>query len=78
MISGAALTHSASNIFGTFGTIAATIVDQLQSSATDATGFTTATLAELGLILAIVSVAVNLFARFIITRSSKIGAPLGA
>ena len=78
MISGAALTHGAYNIFGTFGTIAATIVDELQSSATDATGFTTATLAELGLILAIVSVAVNLFARFIITRSSKIGAPLGA
>ena len=78
MISGAALTHSASNIFGTFGTIAAAIVDELQSSATDATGFTTATLAELGLILALVSVAVNIFARFIITRSSRIGAPLGA
>jgi phosphate transport system permease protein len=78
MISGAALTHSAYNIFGTFGTIAATIVDQLSSSSTDATGFTTATLAELGLILAIVSVAVNLFARLIVSRTSKIGAPLGA
>ena len=77
MISGAALNHTAINIFGTFGTIAATIVTQLQSSATDATGFTTSTLAELGLILAIVSVGVNVLARFIIQRSSKLGAPLG-
>jgi phosphate transport system permease protein len=78
MICGDALTHIAPNLFGTFGTIAATIVDQLSSSATDGTGFATATLAELGLILAVVSVAVNLFARLIIKRSSRLGAPLGS
>jgi phosphate transport system permease protein len=77
MISGALLNRTPANIFGPFGTIAATLVTQLQSSATDATGFTTSTLAELGLILAVVSVGVNLLARLIITRSSKIGAPLG-
>jgi len=77
MISGALLNRTPANIFGPFGTIAATLVTQLQSSATDATGFTTSTLAELGLILAIVSVGVNLLARLIIKRSSKIGAPLG-
>jgi phosphate transport system permease protein len=77
MISGALLNRTPANIFGPFGTIAATLVTQLQSSATDATGFTTSTLAELGLILAVVSVAVNLLARLIIKRSSKIGAPLG-
>jgi phosphate transport system permease protein len=77
MISGALLDRTPANIFGAFGTIAATIVTQLSSSATDATGFTTSTLAELGLILAVVSVGVNVLARVIIHRSSRIGAPLG-
>ena len=36
-----------------------------------------ATLAELGLILAVVSVGVNVLAHAIIHRSSRIGAPLG-
>ena len=36
-----------------------------------------ATLAELGLVLAVISVAVNLAARLIINRSSRLGAPVG-
>jgi ABC-type phosphate transport system permease subunit len=35
------------------------------------------TLAELGLILAVISVGVNLAARLVIKRSTRLGAPVG-
>jgi ABC-type phosphate transport system permease subunit len=35
------------------------------------------TLAELGLILAVISIAVNLLARLVIKRSSRLGGPVG-
>ena len=78
LIAGSVLGHIAPNIYSPMSTIAATIVTQLDGAQTDGTGFAVATLAELALILAVVSVAVNLLARWIITRTSKIGAPLGA
>jgi phosphate transport system permease protein len=77
MVSGALLASVATNAYGTFGTLAAAIVTQLDSASTDGTGFAVSTLAELGLILAIISVAVNLLARLVIRRSSRLGAPLG-
>ena len=77
MITGSILGAVAPNIYGTMTTIAATIVSQLDSSATDGTGFATATLAEAGLLLAIISVLVNLAARFIVNRSSRMAAPVG-
>jgi phosphate transport system permease protein len=77
MISGSLLAALPSNIFGTFGTIAAAIVTQLDSAASDGTGFAVSTLAELGLILAVISVGVNLLARLVIRRSSRLGAPVG-
>ena len=76
MISGSIL-HLAPNIFGTMTTIAATIVSQLDSAATDGTGFATATLAEAGLILAVISVGVNVAARVIVGRTSRLSAPVG-
>ena len=36
-----------------------------------------ATLAELALVLAVISVAVNLIARLIINRTGRVGAPVG-
>ena len=36
-----------------------------------------ATLAELALVLAVISVAVNLAAKAIVARTSRIGAPVG-
>ena len=75
LIAGSVLGHIAPNIYSPMSTIAATIVTQLDGAQTDGTGFAVATLAELALILAVVSVAVNLLARWIITRTSKIGAP---
>ena len=77
MITGSILGQVAPNIYGTMTTIAATILSQLDSSFTDATGFATATLAEAGLILAVISVAVNLAARAIVNRTSRLSAPVG-
>jgi phosphate transport system permease protein len=65
------------NIYQPFTTVAATILSQLDGAFTDGTGFAVATLAELALVLAVISVAVNLIARLIITRTGRIGAPVG-
>ncbi len=77
MVSGSIQGHLANNIYGTMTTIAATIVTQLDSSFTDATGFALSNLAEIGLILALISILVNFGARTIVSRSSKFRAPLG-
>jgi phosphate transport system permease protein len=77
MVGGSLLGALPQNIYGPFGTIAATIVNQLDAAGIDGTGFTTDTLAELALILAVISVIVNLVARLIINRSSQVGAPVG-
>ncbi len=76
MVGGASL-HIAPNIYQPFGTIAATILTQLDGALTDGTGFAVATLAELALVLAVISVAVNLAARGIVARTSRNGAPVG-
>ncbi len=77
MITGSILGQVAPNIYGTMTTIAATIVSQLDSAATDGTGFAIATLAEAGLILAVISVLANLAARMIVNRTSRLSAPVG-
>jgi phosphate transport system permease protein len=76
MVSGSIL-HFAPNIYGSMTTIAATILTQLDGAQTDGTGFAVATLAELGLVLAVISVAVNLMARTIIRRTSALGPSVG-
>jgi phosphate transport system permease protein len=50
---------------------------QLDGAQSDGTGFAVATLAELGLVLAFISVLVNLAARGIIRRSSALGPSVG-
>ena len=77
MISGSVLGKVSPTIYGTMTTIAATIVSQLDSAATDGTGFAIATLAEAGLILAAIALAVNLCARYIVSRSGRLAAPVG-
>ncbi len=77
MVSGSILGQVAPNIYGTMTTIAATIVSQLDSAATDGTGFAISTLAEAGLILAVISVVVNVLARVIVNRTSRLAAPVG-
>ena len=65
------------NIYRPFTTVAATILGQLDGALTDGTGFAIATLAELALVLAVISVVVNLIARLIIARTGRVGAPVG-
>ncbi|HVB52551.1 MAG TPA: phosphate ABC transporter permease subunit PstC [Acidimicrobiales bacterium] len=77
MISGSILGTVSPNVYGTMTTIAATIVSQLDSAATDGTGFAVATLAEAGLVLAVISVVVNVLARVIVNRTSRHVAPVG-
>ena len=62
MIGGASL-HIPPTIYLPFTTVAATILTQLDGALTDGTGFAVATLAELALVLAVISVGVNLVAR---------------
>lgn len=77
MISGSVLGVVSPNIYGTMTTIAATIVSQLDGAATDGTGFAIATLAEAGLVLAVISVIVNVIARVIVNNTGKHLAPVG-
>jgi phosphate transport system permease protein len=76
LVSGSAI-QFAPNIFGAMTTIAATILTQLDGAQTDGTGFAVATLAELGLVLAVISVLVNLAAGAIIKRTSSLGPSSG-
>jgi phosphate transport system permease protein len=76
MVSGSVIAI-APNAWAPMTTIAATIVSQLDGSGTDATGFWTASLAEVGLVLAVISVVVNLLARMSVKRTSKHAAPVG-
>ena len=77
MVSGSILGRVAPTIYSPMTTIAATIVSQLDSAATDGTGFAIATLAEAGLLLAVISVVVNTSARLIVQRTSRHSAPVG-
>ena len=74
MIGGAAL-RIPSTIYLPFTTIAATILTQLDGQLANPQGVST--LAELALVLAVISVAVNLLARLIVKRTGRVGAPVG-
>ncbi|HEX3947154.1 MAG TPA: phosphate ABC transporter permease subunit PstC [Acidimicrobiales bacterium] len=76
MVAGS-ITQVAPNVYSPMSTIAAAIVDKLQGAQTDGTGFAVATIAELGLVLAVISVLVNLASRLIIRRTARLGAPVG-
>jgi phosphate transport system permease protein len=78
MVSGSLLSTISPNIYGTMGTVAATIVTQLDSAFTDGTGFAVATLAELAVVLAVVSLIVNALARVVVNRTGHLAAPVGA
>jgi phosphate transport system permease protein len=76
MVSGAAVNQFPANIFQAVNTIAAVIVSQLDSALTDASGMAQRSLAELAVVLFIITLAVNSIARFILhhTERAKVGA----
>jgi phosphate transport system permease protein len=72
-----AIFRIAPNVYSPMSTIAAAIATQLDSALTDGTGFAIASYAELALVLAVISVLVNLLARWIVRRTSSLGGPVG-
>jgi phosphate transport system permease protein len=67
------------NIYGTMTTIAATIVSQLDSAFGDPTGFAVKSLAELALVLLLITLIVNVAARLLVRRvAASTVLPVGA
>jgi len=77
MVSGAVLGTTAHTIFQSMNTIAAAIVTQLDSAGGDASGFTVKTLAELGLVLVVITLIANIGARLLVRRVSGTALPVG-
>ena len=66
MVSGSALNQFPENIFAPVNTIAAVIVSQLDSALTDWTGMAQRSLAELAVILFLITLGVNILARLVL------------
>lgn len=77
MISGSVLGTLPPNIYSTFTSVAATIVSQLDSAQTDATGLAVETLAEAALLLMLVTLLTNIGARILIKKVSTTSLPVG-
>ena len=77
MVSGAVLGTVPTNLYLPFGTIAATIVSQLDGALSDGTGFAVQTLAEFALVLAVITLAANIGARMLVRRVAGTALPVG-
>ena len=74
MVSGNALNYLPPNIYSPISTMAAFIVSQLDSALQDPTGLAVRSLAEVALVLSVISVGVNAIARLVLYRSGLKGA----
>jgi phosphate transport system permease protein len=77
MVSGAELGAMPTNIYSTMTTIAATVVSQLDSALTDSTNFAVKTLAEVSLVLMVITLLTNVAARALVRRASGTALPVG-
>lgn len=77
MTCGVALGAVPGNIYTTMTTIAATVVTYLDTAFLDGTGFAVRTLAELALILMVITLLVNVIARMLVRRVSGTALPIG-
>jgi phosphate transport system permease protein len=77
MVSGAVLGAMPTNIYSTMTTIAATVVSQLDSAMTDFTDFAVKTLAEVSLVLMVITLLTNVAARAMVRRVSGTALPVG-
>jgi phosphate transport system permease protein len=66
-----------SNLYAAMSTIAATVVESLDSALTDGTGMAVRSLAELCLVLMVITLAVNVIARMMVRRVSGTALPVG-
>jgi len=69
MVGGGALNYLPHNIYSPISTMAAAIADQLDSALTDASHMAVHALAELALVLMIITIITNLVARLLVNRS---------
>ncbi|MEJ2007607.1 MAG: phosphate ABC transporter permease subunit PstC [Acidobacteriota bacterium] len=74
MVSGNALNYLPSNIYTPISTMASFIVSQLDSALQDPTGMAVRSLAEVALVLCVISVIVNSFARVLLYYQGRQGA----
>jgi phosphate transport system permease protein len=77
MVSGAELGAMPANIYSTMTTIAATVVSQLDSALTDSTNFAVRTLAEVSLVLMVITLLTSIAARALVRRTSGTALPVG-
>lgn len=77
MVSGAVTGTMPKNLYTPIGTIAATIVSQLDGALTDGTGFAVRTLAEFALVLAVITLITNVAARLLVRRVAGTALPVG-
>jgi phosphate transport system permease protein len=77
MISGVIIGESPHTIFSTFSTIAATIVSQLDGALSDGTGFAISALAEIALVLLVITLITNVAARLLVRRVAATALPVG-
>jgi phosphate transport system permease protein len=73
MVSGNAVNYLPQNIFSPIGTMAAIIVSELDSAMTDPTGMALHALAEIALVLFLMSVIVNVPARLLLSATTRRG-----
>jgi len=77
MVSGSLLGTMPLNLYGKIGTIASTIVQQLDGAFSDGTGFEVSTLAELALVLALITLIANIGARLLVRKVATTALPVG-
>jgi phosphate transport system permease protein len=77
MVSGSLLGTTPQNLYGKMGTIASTIVQQLDGAFSDGTGFEVRTLAELALVLAVITLLTNIGARLLVRKVATTALPVG-
>jgi phosphate transport system permease protein len=77
MTCGFALGAIPGNIYGAMTTIAATIVFQLDQAFSDASGFELRTLAELAVVLMVITLATNIIAAVMVRKVSGTALPVG-
>jgi phosphate transport system permease protein len=77
MVSGVILGQTTTSLYGNMTTIAATIVTELDSAFGDVSGLAVSVMAELGLILLVITLIANVGARFLVRRVSTTALPVG-
>ena len=77
MTCGAVLSTVPSNIYQTMTTIAATVVQTMDTAFLDGTGFALRSLAELCLVLMLITLTTNVVARLLVRRVSGTALPVG-